>query len=131
MYCFTKVIVLLKIFNNNPLLKIVNDDYLLTIIIIFINDNFFSKTIVFNDPFFKNQSLIIFIIMIIFKNDCYLSFKSSKEKGCFNKRWFFLKMKRSFLKTIKKRNKKRSFNDRFQKWLTSITMRPYGIISKK
>ena len=75
---------------------------------------FFQKQL-FSTILFKNQSLIIFIIMIIFKNDCYLSFKSSKEKGCFNKRWFFLKMKRSFLKTIKKRNKKRSFNDRFQK----------------
>ena len=33
---------------------------------------------------------------------------------------FFLKTKRSFLKTIEKRSKKPSFNDRFQKPLTTL-----------
>ena len=38
----------------------------------------------------------------------------------FQKRSFFPKTKRSFLKTIEKRNKKRSFNGRFQKRLTTL-----------
>jgi len=33
---------------------------------------------------------------------------------------FFPKMKRSFLKTIEKLNKKQSFNDRFQTQLTTL-----------
>ena len=73
---FHKVHCFVKIFNNNPLLKIVNDDYLLTIINIFINDHFFQKQLFFQET-------------ILFKNDCYLFSKSSKEKGCFKKRWFF------------------------------------------
>jgi len=38
---------------------------------------------------------------------------------------FFPKKKRSFLKTIEKRNKKRSFNNRFQKRLTTLALMPW------
>ena len=46
--------------------------------------------------------------------------KSSKRLGHFKKLSFFPKPKRSFLKTIEKRIEKRSFNDRFQKRLTTL-----------
>jgi len=54
------------------------------------------------------------------KNDRFLKRSLFKMSGSFLKRSFFSKTKQSFLKTIEKRNKKQSFNDRFQKWLTTL-----------
>ena len=87
----------LTIVNDDPSLTIVNDDPSLTIVNIFININFFSKTIVFQkDRFFKKQSykkrsLIVFIKTIVFKNDRYSFSKSSKRVGRFQNDRFFRK----------------------------------------
>jgi len=53
--------------------------------------------------------MIVFIKMIVFKNDRYSFSKSSKQVGRFKNDRVFLKKKLSFLKTIGKR-KKRSFS---------------------
>ena len=58
--------------------------------------------------------------MIVFKNDCSSFSNSSKRVGCFKNDRFFEKTKRSFLKMIVKRSKKRSLNDRFQKRLPTL-----------
>ena len=83
---------------------------MLTIINIFINDHFFAK----NNRFSKKQSnkkrlLIVFIKTTVFKTDLYLFSKSSKRVGRFYRRSFFFR-KLLLLKTIEKRNKKRSFS---------------------
>ena len=54
------------------------------------------------------------------KNDRFLKRSLFKMSGSFLKRSFFSKTKQSFLKTIEKRNKKQSFNDCFQKRLTTL-----------
>ena len=46
--------------------------------------------------------------------------------GRFQKRFYYFKTKRVFLKTIEKRIEKRSFNDRFQKRLTTL---PTGYVT--
>ena len=85
------------------------------------NDRFYKrsfwKMIVFqNDRFFK----LFVSLTIVFKNDRYSFSKSLKRVGRFLKRSFFPKTKQLFLKTIEKRSKKRPFNDRFQKRLTTL-----------
>ena len=106
------------------MLTIVNDDRSLTIV----NDDsslhnfqyFFFK----RDRFLKKNNCINNGHKSL-KNDRFLKrslfvFLKFKMSGSFLKRSFFPKTKRSFLKTIEKRNKKQSFNDRFQKWLTTL-----------
>ena len=78
----------LMILNNNPLLTIVKDEPSLTIVNIFINEIFFQYDhFLKNDRYLKtiveNRSLIVFIKMIVFKNDHYSFSKSSKQVGHF------------------------------------------------
>ena len=63
-------VVSLTVVNDNPSLMILNDDLSLTIV-------FFKK------QSHKKQSQIVLIKTIVFKNDRYLFFKSSKRVGRF------------------------------------------------
>ena len=75
------------------------------------------KTIVFFNQSYKKRSHIVFLKMIVFKNDCYSFSNSAKRMGRFQKRSFFCEnetivfendrltkqktiVKRSFSKTI-------------------------------
>ena len=65
-----RFVVSLTVVNDNPSLMILNDDLSLTIV-------FFKK------QSHKKQSQIVLIKTIVFKNDRYLFFKSSKRVGRF------------------------------------------------
>ena len=75
------------------------------------------KTVVFFNQSYKKRSHIVFLKMIVFKNDCYSFSNSAKRMGRFQKRSFFCEnetivfendrltkqktiVKRSFSKTI-------------------------------
>ena len=84
--------------------------------IVFKNDRFVKVRRFVNDRFFKQsykkRSQIVLIKTIVFKNDRYSFLKSSKRS------FFFRKRNDRFWK----RNKKRSFNDRLQKRLTTLVV---------
>ena len=75
-----------------------------------LNNSRFLKTI--TNRFYKNDRFLKRLLFL------FLKFKTSesflKTSG------FFSKTKRAFLETIEKRNQKISFNDRFQKRLTTL-----------
>ena len=91
-------------------------------------NKFFFKTIVFQKLVFKIQPYKK-RSKIVLKNDCFLK-RSLFEWVVFKNDRFFPKTKRLFLKTIEKRNKKQSFNESFQKRLTTLnqTMHPIPIV---
>ena len=111
-----KFVVLLQIVNDNPLLTIVN----ILANNCFLKRSFFSKAIVFKKQPYKKRSQIVLKKRPFFKKIVIRFLKFQNEWVVFKNDRFFPKTKRSFLKTIKKRNKKRLFNDRFQKRLTTL-----------
>ena len=90
-----KFVVSLTIVNDDPLLTIVNDDPLLTIVnddpsLTIVNDDSSLKIVyiivnkfVFQKRSYKKRSQIVLIKTIVFKNDRYSFFKSSKRVGRF------------------------------------------------
>ena len=64
--------------------------------------------------------IIVFKKSIVFKNDRYSFSKSSKRVDHFQKRSFFSKNETIVFENDWKRIEKRSFNDRFQKRLTTL-----------
>ena len=92
-------------------LTIINDNSLLMIVNIFINDNFLYDCFL-KISRLKNDRQSFFIIIRFLK--------VQNEWVVFKNESFFPKTKQTFLKTILKRNKKLSFNCRFQKRFTTL-----------
>ena len=76
---FIKFVVSLMILNDHASLTIVNDDPSLTIFNIIVNKFYFSKAIVIFRIIVKKRSQIVIIKTIVFKDDRYSFFKSSKR----------------------------------------------------
>jgi len=78
------------------------------------------KTVVFFNQSYKKRSHIVFLKMIVFKNDCYSFSNSAKRMGRFQKRSFFCENETIVFENDRLTKQKRSLNDRFQKRLTTL-----------
>jgi len=103
---FIKFVVSITIVNDNPSVTIVTDDPSLTIVNIIVNI-VFSKAFVFKKQLYKKRSQIVFKKRLFSKTIAKRFLKVQNEWVVFKNDRYFPKKKRSFFKTIKKRNKKR------------------------
>ena len=100
----------------------------LTIVNIIVNNIFFLKRSFFQKPQFlkkqsnKKRSQIVFIKRSFPKSIVIHFLKVQNEWVILKNDHFYHKTIRLFLKSIEKLNKKRSFNDRFQKRLTTLML---------